>query len=91
MYANTTNTKPTAKKSYGAHRFPGLTSFDTLPDSALVDGRVAAQVLCCSYNHVFRLSREGRLAKPIKTGLRSTRWQVGAIRAYLSSLQQAAA
>ena len=82
-----------AARTYGAHRTPGLTNFDNLPDTALIDGRVAAQVLCCSYNQVFRLSREGRLARPIKTGPRSTRWKVGAIREYLESLtaQQSAA
>lgn len=89
MHTDTT-TKPTLK-TYGAHRVPGLTNFDSLPNTALVDGRVAAQVLCCSYNQVFRLSRQGRLAKPIKTGPRSTRWHVGAIRAYLASLTQPSA
>lgn len=89
MHTDTT-TKPT-RKSYGAHRTPGLTNFDALPDTALVDGRTAAQVLCCSYNQVFRLSRNGRLAKPVKAGPRSTRWQVGAIRAYLAGLTQAQA
>ena len=74
-----------------AHVSPALAKFDYLPNSALVDGRTVAQVLCCSYQHVFRLSREGRLAKPLKTGPCSTRWQVGAIRAYLESLKHPAA
>lgn len=89
MYADTTtssttstNTKP---KAYGAHRIPGMTDFGSLSDETLVDGRTAAVVLCCSYNQVFRLSRQGRLAKPIKTGPRSTRWKVGDLRAFIAA------
>lgn len=86
MNIETPNAEPKRKRSYGAHRTTSLTNLHTLPDEALIDGRVAAQLLCCSYNHVFRLSREGRLASPIKTGQRSTRWKVGAIRAFLAGL-----
>ncbi|MFT3759324.1 helix-turn-helix transcriptional regulator [Thauera sp.] len=72
---------------------PSVFSFDSLPSSAMVDDETFAVVLGCHRNTIWRKAKAGDLPKPIKTGPRSTRWQVGAIREYLASLtaQQSAA
>lgn len=86
-------TTATAPKTHGAVLKPSISHFDSLPASGLVDDKTVASVLSCSRNTVWRKSRfgEGGFPKPIKVGPKTTRWQVGAIRAYLASLQPAAA
>lgn len=76
-------TKPAPSRS-------GFTGFSSYPDEALVDVGVVAELLGCSRNTVWRRSRGGVLPAPVKTGPRSTRWNVGAIRRYLASLAEGA-
>ncbi|MHB1188754.1 helix-turn-helix transcriptional regulator [Thiobacillus sp.] len=61
-------------------------SFDELPDSALVPDLTIAELLSCHRTSVWRMARDGKLPKPIKTGMNSTRWRVGEIRAALAKL-----
>jgi predicted DNA-binding transcriptional regulator AlpA len=63
-----------------------LANLDTLPDAALIDVALVSAWLGCSKNTVLRRVREGIMPKPIKTGPMSTRWSVGAIRAYVAGL-----
>ncbi|MER2555656.1 MAG: AlpA family phage regulatory protein [Thauera sp.] len=65
-----------------------IVNFDSLPASGLVDDKTIAGVLGCSRNTVWRKARteEGGFPKPIKVGPKTTRWRVGAIRAYLASM-----
>jgi len=60
-----------------------------MPDSALVDVETVAVVTGQSQNSVWRKSKAGTLPAPVKVGPKTTRWQVGAIRAYLASLTAA--
>ena len=65
---------------------PSVAQFDNLPDSAMVDDKTIAVVLDCHRNTIWRRAKTGEFPKPIKTGPRSTRWKVRAIRAYIASL-----
>lgn len=82
-----------ALKTHSATIKPSIINFDSLPDSALVDDKTVAVVTGQSRNTVWRKAKAGTLPAPIKVGPKTTRWRVGAIRAYLASLtaQQAAA
>lgn len=64
-----------------------LTAFDVLPDSAMVDVKTVAGVLGRSTTAIWRDSRTGRMPRPLKIGPACTRWQVGAIRRHLASLE----
>ena len=57
-----------------------LTLFDNLPDSAFVDLKVVSALLARSNASIWRDVAQGRLAKPLRAGLRSTRWRVGDVR-----------
>ncbi len=61
----------------------GVAEFDRLPESALVDIRVVAQLFNVSVPTGWRWSREGRLPKPLKLTTGSTRWRVGDLRKVL--------
>ena len=60
-----------------------LGRFDVLPAEALIDITAVSAVLSRSPASVWRDTAEGRLAPPIRVGLRSTRWRVGDVRAAL--------
>lgn len=64
-------------------------SFDELPGSALVADKVVAELLSCHRTQVWRMAREGRLPKPIKIGLNSTRWRVSEVREAIAKLAAA--
>lgn len=66
-----------------------IVNFDSLPDSAMVDDKTFAVVIGQSRNTVWRKSKAGILPAPIKVGPKTTRWRVGAIRAYLASMTAA--
>lgn len=85
----TTRTTTTTPATRPASTKAGFSGFSSYPDEALVEVGVVAALLGCSCNTVWRRSRAGVLPAPVKTGLRSTRWNVGAIRQYLASLEGA--
>lgn len=64
-------------------------SFDELPDSALVPDLIVAELFSCHRTQVWRMAREGRLPKPIKIGLNSTRWRVSEVREAIAKLAAA--
>lgn len=87
MTNHTTTAAPAARPAISKARSSGFSSY---PDEALVEVGVVAELLGCSRNTVWRRSRAGVLPAPVKTGPRSTRWNVGAIRRYLASLAKGA-
>lgn len=58
-----------------------LARFDSLPDDALVEIGIVSIVLGRSPASIWRDVAAGRLAKPVRVGLRSTRWRIGDLRA----------
>jgi predicted DNA-binding transcriptional regulator AlpA len=86
MQTTTITTAPKLKPA-GAPLPASLSGFDSLPDSALISVGVVAALLGSSANTVWRRAKAGTLPAPVKTGQMSTRWKVGAIRAYLASLE----
>ena len=60
-----------------------LGRFDVLPAEALIDITAVCAVLGRSPASVWRDAAGGRLAPPIRVGIRSTRWRVGDVRAAL--------
>lgn len=85
MKNHTTTAAPAARPAASKAGFSGFSSY---PDEALVEVGIVAELLGCSRNTVWRRSRAGILPAPVKTGPRSTRWNVGAIRRYLASLTE---
>lgn len=63
-----------------------LERFDLLPDSALIPASVVAGVFSCHASNIWRMSADGRLAKPVKVSPQVTRWRVADIRAALAKL-----
>lgn len=67
---------------------PGaVAAFDSMPDSALIDAKTVAALAGVSIGSVWRHARNGLLAAPVKLAAGSTRWRVGAVRAYLGEQQ----
>lgn len=65
-----------------------LAKLDSLPDSALsLTVKDVALILGKSESSIWRDVRQKRLPLPIKTGPACTRWQIGAIRRHLASLE----
>lgn len=62
-----------------------LTNFDELPDSAFVSIKVVASHHSISRATIWRQVRDGILPAPHKLGKRSSRWQVGELRAALAA------
>lgn len=60
-----------------------LALFDKLPDSAFVDLKVVSALLARSNASIWRDVAQGRLAKPLRAGARSTRWRAGDVRVAL--------
>lgn len=72
-------------QSHGAtrSRFDHLTSFDELPDTALVDVHTITALAKRSRASLWRDVRAGRLPKPVAIGPQTRRWRVADVRAYL--------
>jgi len=64
-------------------RFDHLTSFDGLPDNALVDVHTITALAKRSRASLWRDVRAGRLPQPVAIGPRTRRWRVADVRAYL--------
>ena len=62
-----------------------LKNFDSLPDSANVPIQVVCALLGCSTATVWRRVKQGIFVQPIRLGLRTTRWNVGQLRAVLNA------
>jgi predicted DNA-binding transcriptional regulator AlpA len=62
---------------------PALIAFDTLPDSAFVPLPVVCGIYGCSPATAWRRVRAGQIVAPRRIGSRTTRWNVGEIRADL--------
>lgn len=62
---------------------PALQAFDALPDAALVPLVVVCALFSCSPATAWRRVRQGQLVAPHRIGTRTTRWQVGELRAAL--------
>ena len=77
---------PETKKATKARRLTEQVSrFSSLPDCALVSLEVVSAIMGRSPASIWRDVAQGRLDKPIKVGLRSTRWRVGGLRLLLSA------
>lgn len=63
---------------------PALKNFDALPNSAFVQLCIVCALFCCSPATVWRRVRSGELVAPHRIGARTTRWQVGELRAALA-------
>jgi predicted DNA-binding transcriptional regulator AlpA len=69
-----------------------IEDFDSLPDSAFVPDVAVASLCDCSRVSVWRNSKPGgTLPAPLKVGSRTTRWNVGQLRAALGLTQGAKA
>ncbi|WP_346730421.1 hypothetical protein [Caballeronia sp. dw_19] len=60
-----------------------LSSFDEMPDAAMVDDKTVAALCGCNVSTVWDRSKSGALPKPRKIG-GSTRWNVGELRVVLA-------
>lgn len=65
-------------------RLDHLTSFDDLPDTALVDVHTITALAKRSRASVWRDVKSGRLPQPIAIGPKTRRWRVADVRAYLN-------
>lgn len=64
-----------------AHRIErGLATFEALPDDALVDVKIVSALLGRSIASIWRDVSQGRLARPLRVGVRSTRWRARDVR-----------
>jgi predicted DNA-binding transcriptional regulator AlpA len=72
---------------------PTRTSFDDLPDAALIQIRnlVNYKVLPYSATTIWRKRRSGEFPSPIKVSAGITAWKVGDIRAYLNAISKSPA
>lgn len=64
-----------------------LEQFESLPDDALIGIRVVSVLIDRSPASIWRDVAQGRLARPVRIGARSTRWRVGNIRASLRGVK----
>lgn len=63
-----------------------ISNFDRLPDQAMVPTGVFAAVIDVGESTVWRRTKfEPDFPKPIRIGIRCTRWRVGDIRAFIKS------
>lgn len=65
-------------------RLDHLTSFDHLPDTALVDVHTITALAKRSRASLWRDVKAGRLPQPIAIGPKTRRWRVSDVRAYLN-------
>lgn len=67
-----------------------VTSFNVLPDDALVDDKVVAAIFSCSRKTVWCRAKKGGIwPRPIKVSTQTTRFRVGDIRKALAALTAA--
>jgi excisionase family DNA binding protein len=52
---------------------PGITLAASIEQSALIDVHAVARLLNCSERHVFRMSGDGRMPRPVRLG-QAVRW-----------------
>ena len=64
-------------------RYAHVVSFDSLPNSALIDLRSLMVLSCRSRASIWRDVKAGRLPKPIAIGAKTRRWRVEDVRSYL--------
>jgi len=64
-------------------RFDHLSSFDGLPDTALVDVHTITALAKRSRASLWRDVKAGRLPQPVAIGPKTRRWRVEDVRAYL--------
>lgn len=77
---------PETKKAAKAEKLANQVAlFSSLPDCARVSVDVVSAITGRSPASIWRDVAKGRLAKPVKVGLRSTRWSVGDLRLSLSA------
>lgn len=84
MLAMTTHDGASTKTIAPTKLHSSLASFESLPSSAFVQLRVVCTLFCCSPATVWRRVRSGELVAPHRIGARTTRWQVGELRAALA-------
>ena len=60
-----------------------ISTFDDMPDSALVDVNEINALVGRSRASIWRDVAEGRLAPPIKIGPNASRWRVGDVRRFM--------
>lgn len=65
-------------------RFDHISSFDALPDTALVDVHTITALAKRSRASIWRDVQAGRLPQPIAIGPQARRWRVEDVRAYLN-------
>ena len=64
--------------------FDNISSFDTLPNEAVVDLKTVRALSSRSKTSIYRDIAAGRLSKPIRIGPQAVRWRVGNVREYLA-------
>lgn len=64
-------------------RLDHLSSFDELPDTALIDVHTITALAKRSRASLWRDVQAGRLPQPVAIGPRTRRWRVADVRAYL--------
>lgn len=63
-----------------------LENFQYLPNEAHTEAQVVAALYGCSLATVWRWVKSGHIPKPRRIGQRTTRWQVGELRAHLAGV-----
>ncbi|WP_291988389.1 transcriptional regulator [Candidatus Accumulibacter sp. ACC007] len=63
-----------------------LSSFNDMPEDALIDVFFVALLFGCSANTIWRRSRTGAIPKPVYPSPQQTRWRVGDVRGALRAL-----
>lgn len=76
------------KKPRPNHSDRQIIDIDRLPASAILRAWAVAQLLCCSRSTVWRYSKMGKLATPVKAGDNLTGWRVGDIKTFLESIHE---
>ena len=61
-----------------------LSSFDELPDQALLSAREVSQISGRSRTSLWRDVMRGSLAEPVKIGNRTVKWRVADVRQFLN-------
>ena len=79
-----TVSNPETKKATKARKLAEQVALSSsLPDCAHVSVDVVSAITGRSPASIWRDVAKGRLAKPVKVGMRSTRWRVGDLKAVL--------
>ena len=65
-----------------------IKNFTHMPDDGLVRKPVVTALLGCSQATLWRMARDGRIAKPVRLSERVTAYRVGDVRKCLASLRR---